>query len=180
MDYLKNLVLKYKIKLYIVSQKKIKMYQPYCKKTEVNYYCKTCVYLAYCRQKFGEVNKLSEDTKIEYACVNLNLDEAKKDHQGKPRYDLIPIEPLEELGKVYASGCIKHGENNWSKGTTWRKMIRPLLGHLFDWIMGKERDEETKCHLLAQVMFYCCTLIVYQKHNIGIDDRLSFKRGDDK
>ena len=33
--------------------------------------------------------------------------------EGKPRYDLIPLEPLKRLAELYARGAEKYGDRNW-------------------------------------------------------------------
>jgi hypothetical protein len=45
--------------------------------------------------------------------------------EGKGRFDLIPLEPLRRLAKLYERGAIKYGDSNWQKG-------QPLMASFFD------------------------------------------------
>lgn len=87
------------------------------------------------------------------------------------RYDLIPIEPLDELARVYGYGARKYSEDNWRKGYSWRWSIGALFRHVSRWLMGEERDPETGCHHLAHAMFHLFALYVFQIHSLGTDDR---------
>lgn len=93
--------------------------------------------------------------------------------EGKLRFDLLPIEPLIELARVYDSGALKYEDNNWRKGMPWGKVIRPIFSHLFKWLMGQKIDKETGCHHLMMVCWNCFTLFVYELRRLGIDDRAS-------
>lgn len=38
----------------------------------------------------------------------------KNDYQdGKLRWDLLPLEEIEDIVKLYTAGSIKYGDNNW-------------------------------------------------------------------
>lgn len=37
-------------------------------------------------------------------------------HEGKGRFDLVPMCVLLRLARYYESGCQKYGERNWEKG----------------------------------------------------------------
>lgn len=94
--------------------------------------------------------------------------------KGKVRHDLIPPWPLDELAKVYTYGTNKYDEDNYLKGMKWRKVIGPLLRHLWKWIRGKQIDEESGCHHLAMVVWQCFTLMLYEKHSVGMDNRCPY------
>jgi hypothetical protein len=90
---------------------------------------------------------------------------------GKPRYDLIPSDALEELAKVYAHGCKKYAEDNWTKGMDWRRCLGSLLRHAFAWARGEDLDPESKLHHMAHVAWNALTLVSYFKRKVGKDDR---------
>lgn len=94
--------------------------------------------------------------------------------KGKPRVDLLPPDALAELGKVYAEGCKKYDERNWERGMPWSKVIRPLLKHLFLFMIGKTWDTEdkgSKQRHIAKVAWNALTLLTYELRGIGKDDR---------
>ena len=42
--------------------------------------------------------------------------EGIKHDQGKPRMDLLPMDALLEIAKVFGFGACKYGDRNWEKG----------------------------------------------------------------
>ncbi len=100
--------------------------------------------------------------------------EAMRFTEGKMRFDLLPIEALIELTRVYDMGAIKYDDNNWRKGMKWSQVYRPIFSHLFKWLSGQTVDSETGCHHLAMVAWNCLTLVTYQIRKLGTDDRVKF------
>jgi hypothetical protein len=92
------------------------------------------------------------------------MESKKNDRQDdKLRWDLLPLETIEEIVKVYHAGAKKYGENTWQnlpdgynryKGAMFRHLVLHEKGEVF--------DEETGCRHLAQVawnaiaMLHCC------------------------
>lgn len=112
---------------------------------------------------------------INLDAVNANPPkEAMRFTEGKMRFDLLPIEALIELTRVYDMGAIKYDDNNWRKGMKWSQVYRPIFSHLFKWLSGQTVDSETGCHHLAMVAWNCLTLVTYQIRKIGTDDRVKF------
>lgn len=64
---------------------------------------------------------------------------------GKPRYELIPAEPLKRLAIHYANGAKKYGDFNWTKGQDIRRTLASMLRHSQCVLAGLE-DED---HLAA-------------------------------
>jgi len=92
--------------------------------------------------------------------------------KGKIRHDLIPLNPIEELAKVYSYGTRKYDADNWLKGLKWREnVIGPMLRHMWKWIRGEKIDDESGCHHLAMVVWQCFCLMEYERCSIGSDDR---------
>jgi hypothetical protein len=87
------------------------------------------------------------------------------------RFDLIPGEPLTELAEVYGRGAKKYSDDNWRKGYSWKLSFGALNRHLWAWWGGEERDGETGNHHLACVAWHAFTLLWYQRHKKGTDDR---------
>jgi hypothetical protein len=83
-----------------------------------------------------------------------------------------------ELASIYTMGAIKYDDNNWRKGMPYRKVVRPIFSHLYKWMSGQNIDSETGCHHLAAVAWNALTLMVYQIHKKGVDDRVFFSIDD--
>lgn len=111
---------------------------------------------------------------------NRNKEEGLKFDEGKLRFDLIPIYPLEELARVYTIGAKKYGDYNWRQGMRWSRIIRAGLGHFYSWIKGEKYDKEDGQHHLASVAWCVFALMQYEKDKNQFDDRYSPKLPTDK
>ena len=87
------------------------------------------------------------------------------------RFDLIPIEALEEVARIYGYGAQKYAEDNWRRGYPWRWSIGALFRHAAKFAMGEECDPESGYHHMAHAAFHCLTLFVFSRHRLGTDDR---------
>ena len=97
--------------------------------------------------------------------------EAVKYDGGKPRFDLIPAEPLVEVAKVFTMGAAKYGDRNWEMGMEWSRVFSAMQRHLWAFWAGENLDQESGLHHLAHAAFGCLALIWYALYNIGTDDR---------
>lgn len=99
------------------------------------------------------------------------MGEALKFDTGKPRLDLIPHRPLQEVAKVLMFGLKKYSAHNWREGTDWSRFVRAAQDHIGYWNEGQDIDPETKLSHLAHAV--CCLLFLmwYQIFNVGNDDR---------
>jgi hypothetical protein len=95
---------------------------------------------------------------------------------GKVRYELIPPEPMEALGRIYTDGAVKYGDRNWEKGMSMLRLFGAMMRHAFKWAMGETYDIDPKtgavCHHMIQVAwnaFAIYTLSVRGQHEF--DDR---------
>lgn len=97
---------------------------------------------------------------------------ATKHDADKLRYDLIPVESLEEIAKVYTIGAEKYGDDNWRKGMKFRRMAGAILRHFFAFMRGEDRDPEDGQHHLASVAFYLLAMLYFQaRDRDDLDDR---------
>jgi hypothetical protein len=89
----------------------------------------------------------------------------------KIRLDLLPIRPLEEIGRVLTYGAVKYSERNWEKGFSWSRPYAAALRHLFAFWNGETHDKETGLHHLAHAA--CCVIFLLEFHwsGAGRDDR---------
>jgi len=80
----------------------------------------------------------------------------------KPRWDLLPIEEVEEVVKVLTLGADKYEDWNWTKvdGTRY---YSAAMRHLCSWRKGELIDEESGCSHLSHAV--CCLLFLMWKDN---------------
>lgn len=95
---------------------------------------------------------------------------------GKIRHDLIAPWALDELAKVYTYGTQKYDDDNWWKGLKWKRdVFGCILRHVWKWFRGERCDDESGLHHLAHAAWNCFALMSYERHCIGIDDRVPYE-----
>lgn len=97
--------------------------------------------------------------------------EAYKLDEGKNRLDLLPIYPLEEVGRVLTFGAKKYAPSAWRAGMDWSRLYGAAFRHLFAWWRGEENDKETGLSHLAHALCCIMFLLEYTKTKKGTDDR---------
>lgn len=100
------------------------------------------------------------------------MSEAVKYDAGKPSYDLIPAQALEELAKVYTLGAQKYARRNWEKGMNWCRIFGAIMRHSWAWMRGETFDQESGLHHMAHAAFGCLALVEYHYTKAGKDDRI--------
>jgi hypothetical protein len=102
----------------------------------------------------------------------------------RPRLDLLPTTPLEEVARVLAHGAEKYGDYNWCNGTRWGRCYRALLSHAWAWWRGEDTDPESGLSHLAHCICNLLFLMEFQRNGWGGDDRFrgptgaAFKKND--
>lgn len=82
----------------------------------------------------------------------------------KLRWDLIPLEEIEDIVKVYTEGANKYGDNNWKHlENGYQRYKGAMLRHLVEYEKGTEFDEETGCRHLAQVAWNAIAMLYLSK-----------------
>ena len=101
-----------------------------------------------------------------------DITEGVKVDDGKPRWDLLPFDALDDVAAVLRYGAIKYTSRNWEKGMAWGRLLAATFRHLAHWARGQDHDEESGLHHLAHAA--CCVLMLLAlvKRNVGTDDRL--------
>lgn len=70
-------------------------------------------------------------------------EKGKKFDNGKPRWDLMPLDVIEEIVKVLTFGAKKYGPNNWQNVEPFKdRYFAALQRHLVKWQQGCLYDEE--------------------------------------
>lgn len=100
---------------------------------------------------------------------------ATKDDSGKNPLELLPISPLLMVGEVLAFGAIKYKPNDWRKGLKWTRLIGAIMRHLFDFMMGIDKDKDSGLHPLAHACCDIMFLLEYIAKDLGDDDRYKYK-----
>lgn len=89
------------------------------------------------------------------------------------RFDLLPVEALEVMARLYGFGAEKYAAHNWRKGYEWSKSYASLQRHANAFWRGEDIDAETGLPHLAGVAFHAFTLMVFMEEQPGYDDRFS-------
>jgi hypothetical protein len=99
------------------------------------------------------------------------LGEAKHFDEGKPQLQWIPFEPLAEVARVFEFGAGKYGNHNYKSGMIWSKLVGSVLRHVFKWMNGEDKDDESGCSHLAHACCCCMMLLYYERYHPELDDR---------
>ena len=97
--------------------------------------------------------------------------EGKKFDEGKLRFDLIPVRPLERVAEVYTIGATKYEDENWRKGIRWSRIFGAMMRHAWAWKRGETHDPKDGQHHLASVVWTALTLMEYEETCPELDDR---------
>lgn len=90
--------------------------------------------------------------------------EGLKKDSGKDRWDLLPIECVEDLVKVLTMGSKKYADNNWQLvDNAKERYYAALLRHLAAWRKGETVDPESGLNHLAHVMCNVTFLLWFDK-----------------
>ena len=94
-----------------------------------------------------------------------------KHDDGKPRYDLVPPDALDEIVKALTFGAREYEDRNWEKGMNWGRYFGACMRHLWAYWCGEETDPDSGLSHLAHAG--CCVffLLAYELRGIGVDDR---------
>ena len=98
-------------------------------------------------------------------------DEGKKHDEGKPRWDLLPFDALDDVAAVLEFGARKYADRNWEKGMAWGRLLGAACRHLSAWARGTYLDSESGLPHLAHAA--CCVLMLgaLAKRGVGTDTR---------
>lgn len=88
-----------------------------------------------------------------------------KHDQDKLRYDLLPVNEIEEVVEVLTHGSKKYADYNWQKVVAVRpdRYYAAMLRHIVAWRKGDVRDEDDGLHPLAHAI--CCALFLMWNDN---------------
>ena len=82
----------------------------------------------------------------------------------KLHWELLPLEDVEDIVRVYTAGAKKYGENKWQDLPDGiRRYKAALLRHLVEFDKGNEIDKETGCLHLAQCAWNAIAMLHISK-----------------
>jgi hypothetical protein len=87
------------------------------------------------------------------------------------RHDLVPVEALAEVARVYGAGAEKYSAHNWRRGYEWSKSYAAAQRHLQAFWSGEDRDPEMGTLHLGNAIFHLMALIVFVDEQRQFDDR---------
>lgn len=101
--------------------------------------------------------------------------EAMKYDGEKVRLDLLPADPIIDVGKVLTYGARKYTAENWRKGLAWSRCYGATLRHLLAWHKGETNDPETGLNHLAHAACEIFFLLEFSRTHPELDDRPHIK-----
>lgn len=117
------------------------------------------------------------DAKIYLAFVDLydaliaSLDNARKNIAGKVQFDLLPVEMLEEMARMYEFGNRKYEKDNWKKGFPYSTLYSAAMRHLTAFWKGENDDPESGMSHLTHAAWNMWTLLWLVRNDKGLDNR---------
>ena len=100
-----------------------------------------------------------------------DTDSAVKYDQNKGRWDLMPVEALEEVVQVMTYGANKYSDRNWEKGLAWGRLFAAAQRHMWAFWRGEDLDPETGLSHLAHAAASILMLLQTTKIWPNLDDR---------
>ena len=86
---------------------------------------------------------------------------------GKLRWDLLPMECIEDVVKILSFGSTKYGDNNWQNVTPFEeRYFAALMRHIVSWRNGEKIDPESGLSHLAHAMCNIVFLSWNEKHKV--------------
>ena len=90
---------------------------------------------------------------------------------GKPRFDLIPTEPMRQIADVFAYGAEKYADRNWECGMAYGRVYAAMQRHLHAYWGGEFFDKESEMPHLAHAAFGILALLEFEHTHPEMDDR---------
>jgi hypothetical protein len=93
--------------------------------------------------------------------------EGLKYDTGKLRWDLLPMECVEDVVKILSFGSAKYGDSNWQNVTPFEdRYFAALMRHLVAFRKGEKIDPESGLSHLAHAMCNVIFLSWNEKHKL--------------
>ena len=87
----------------------------------------------------------------------------------KPMWELLPMQEIEDLVKVYTYGAKKYKPDGWKNLENGFERYRAaLMRHMMLYINGERYDKESGLQHLSQVVWNAIAMLWYDKHGKGL------------
>jgi len=96
----------------------------------------------------------------------------------KLRWDLLPIECVEEIVKVLTFGAKKYADNNWQLvENSTERYYAALMRHIVEWRKGDPVDRDSELNHLSHALCNLIFLLWFEKnqHQTKIIDDLNYE-----
>ena len=94
------------------------------------------------------------------------MEDGLKFDNNKLRWDLLPIEEIEECVKILTYGAGKYAPNNWRKvEDPIERYYAALMRHLVEWRKCNKIDEESGYNHLSHVLCNIVFLMWFDRRN---------------
>ena len=93
--------------------------------------------------------------------------------EGKIDLDILPVEPIEDIAKVFMFGAKKYARHNWRGGMAWSRVVNSALRHINEWRKGINNDPESGISHLAHACVNLIFLLQYTSDHPKLDDRFT-------
>jgi len=89
----------------------------------------------------------------------------------KPKWSLVNFESLIPLVKVLEFGTIKYAKFDWTKGFPTTEICESMLRHIFAYLNGEDKDEESGLPIEGHIFCNAMFLSYMIKNRPDLDDR---------
>lgn len=89
----------------------------------------------------------------------------------KPDLSMLSFNALSQISQAFQFGAKKYGRYNYLGGMEWTRIAAAGLRHIYKWLWGEDRDDESGLHHLAHAGACIVMLLDYVTLKIGTDNR---------
>lgn len=112
--------------------------------------------------------ELSKTKDMEQKTETKNTSKKNDRIDDKPMWELLPLQDIEDVVKVYTAGAKKYGPDQWQNlPDGYKRYKAALFRHLVEYEKGNWLDEETGCIHLAQVAWNAIAMLHIEKERHG-------------
>ena len=112
--------------------------------------------------------ELSKTKDMEQKTETKNTSKKNDRIDDKPMWELLPLQDIEDVVKVYTAGAKKYGPDKWQNlPDGYKRYKAALFRHLVEYEKGNWLDEETGCIHLAQVVWNAIAMLHIEKERHG-------------
>ena len=119
---------------------------------------------------YNKLANVFEDMELNSLRNTLTIDAkpiGNKDDLDKLKWDLLPMDVIEDVVKVLTYGAKKYSDDNWKLiDNPINRYYSAMMRHLIDWkVYNEQNDKESGLPHLAHAL--CCLVFInwFSKHN---------------